>query len=470
MSILPGSTVREAMRVIDRTSMGVALVTSADGRFKGLVTDGDLRRALLNGQGLDSPLSNVSHPASVTAKISDQPSAIAGMFGEGVRLIPLLDEKGRVADIAVFDQRIAMPVAAPSVGERELQYVTECVVSGWISSTGPFVQRFEKQFAEFCGTKHAIATSNGTTALHLAVLALDIGEGDEVIMPSLSFIATANAVRYTGGVPVFVECDPHTWTIDPVALEAAITPRTKAVIPVHLYGHPADMDAILAIAKRHNLRVIEDAAEAHGALYKQKPVGGLSDIGIFSFYGNKIVTTGEGGMIVTNDDAMADNMRVLRDHGMSPGRRYWHDVLGFNYRLTSLQAAVGVAQMERIGDIIDARLQLAETYKKGLSGVVGIQLPASAPWARNVYWLYSVVIDPKVYGRTRDELMEELKKKGIDSRPFFPPMHKQPIYQNNQSLPITERLSECGLSLPSVTFMRDEDILHICKEIVLLKR
>jgi perosamine synthetase len=404
------------------------------------------------------------------ARVGDSPEKIATMLREGVQLIPVLDQEGRVAHVALFAQRAALPVASPSVGERELQYVTECVLSGWISSTGPFVKRFEDLFADFCGVKHAVAASNGTTALHLSLLALGIRPGDEVIVPSLTFIATANAVRYCGAVPVFVDCDPVTWTIDPRLIEAAITPKTKAIIPVHLYGHPADMDTLMAIAEKHHLSVIEDAAEAHGALYKGKAVGSIGHMGVFSFYGNKIVTTGEGGMITTDDGALAEKLRLLRDHGMSPDRRYWHTVLGYNYRLTSLQAAVGVAQMERVQQIIDAKIHIADLYRKGLAGTTGIMLPACAPWARNVYWLYSVVVDPKAFGRTRDELMELLKKRDIDTRPFFPPCHMQPIYATGQGLTVSERLSQNGLSLPSATYMHDEDIARVCDEIAKLQR
>ncbi len=470
LSVPLRGTIREAMRSIDKTGMGAALLVTDDGSFAGLVSDGDLRRALLKGHGLDSPLATVEHPAPVTAKAGDPPESIVARLREGVRLIPLLDRDGRIVDVAVFQQRIALPVASPSLGERELQYVTESVVSGWISSTGPFVKRFEDLFASFCGTKHAVATSNGTTALHLAVLALGIGEGDEVIVPSLTFIATANAVRYAGATPVFVDCDPETWTMDIEGVRAAATPKTKAIIPVHLYGHPCDMDPLLAFAKERRIAVIEDAAEAHGALYKGRPVGSMGDIGIFSFYGNKIVTTGEGGMVVTNDDALAATMRILRDHGMSPSRRYWHEVLGYNYRLTSLQAAVGVAQMERIDEIIGEKLRVADLYQKGLAGILGMQLPACASWARNVYWLYSVVIDPLQFGRTRDELMTILKERGIETRPFFPPCHTQPVYETGQTFPVSERLAGQGLSLPSATYLQDHDIDRICKEIRSLRR
>lgn len=465
MCVPMDGTIREAMRSIDATGMGAAFIVEEGERFAGLVTDGDLRRALLKGRGLDTAIAEIRHPNAVTAQADDPPEKIAERFSEEIHIIPILNGEGQVVDIATFDERISLAVASPSVGERELQYVTECIVSGRISSSGPFVQRFEEIFARFAGTKYAIATSNGTTALHLAMLALGVKSGDEVIVPTLSFIATANAAAYTGATPVFVDVDPNTWTIDPAAFEAAITPKTKAVIPVHLYGHPADMDPILKIAAKHGIAVVEDAAEAHGALYNGKPVSGIGDMGIFSFFGNKIVTTGEGGMLVTNNEEYARTARILRDHGMSPDRRYWHTVLGYNYRLTSLQAALGVAQMERIDDIIGVKLRIADLYIKGLSGIPVIVLPPSMPWARNVYWLFSILVESDRYGMTSGQLQQKLKERDIDTRPFFPPMHSQPIYDTGQHFPVSDRLSREGLSLPSGTDLRPEHIEHVCKAI-----
>jgi len=329
-----------------------------------------------------------------------------------------------VVDLGVMDRRMRLPVAEPTVGERELQYVNECVLTGWISSGGKFVSRFEEMFAAFCASRYAVATSNGTTALHLALLALGIGPGDEVIVPTLTFIATANAVVYTGAVPVFADSEAETWNIAPSAIEAAITARTKAIIPVHLYGHPADMAAILDLAKRHGLAVIEDAAEAHGARYQGKPVGSIGDAGVFSFFGNKIVTTGEGGMLVTDDAEIADRARLLRDHGMRPERRYWHTVLGYNYRLTNLQAAVGVAQMEKIESILKAKRDIAALYRSGLSGIAGLTLPPERDGAENVFWLYTVLVDEEEFGMGRDELIRLWRptrwKPGRCSTPSIP--------------------------------------------------
>jgi perosamine synthetase len=457
MSVAASATVADAMGAIDRGELGLALLEGPAGRFAGVVTDGDLRRALLGGLTLDSPLADVRHPEARTAQLDTPFEEVAALFSESVRVLPLLDAEGRVADLAVFDSWTRLPVAEPFLGDEELRYVSECVLTGWVSSAGAFVGRFEELFAERCGVAHAVAVSNGTAALHVALVALGIGPGDEVVVPTLTFIATANAVAYTGATPVFADSEPLTWNVDPEAVAAAITPRTRAIVPVHLYGHPADMDGILEVAAEHRLAVVEDAAEAHGALYRGRPVGSLGDLGTFSFYGNKIVTTGEGGMVVTNDAALAERIRVLRDHGMEPGRRYWHPVLGFNYRLTNVQAAIGVAQLEKLDEILAAKRRVASRYADGLRGVPGLTLPPEEPWARNVHWLYSILVEPE-FGVDRDAVMDALDAAGIESRPFFTPLHEQPLYATGERLPVAERIAERGVSLPSAVTLSTSEI------------
>jgi perosamine synthetase len=353
-----------------------------------------------------------------------------------------------------------IPVSEPLLNGRELEYVTECIQSGWVSSLGKFINEFEQRFAEFCGTRFAVATNNGTTALHLALATLGIGPGDEVIIPTLTFIATANAVRYTGATPVFADSESSTWNIDPEKIFQHITPHTKAIIPVHLYGHPADMDPILELASQYNLSIIEDAAEAHGALYKNKRVGSLGLMSAFSFYANKIITSGEGGMVTTNDSVIAERLRFLRDHAMSPEKRYWHPEIGYNYRMTNLQAALGVAQMERIEEFITKKRWVADQYFQRLRGVEYLQLPTQANWASSVYWMYSVLIKEGVPVK-RDEVISYLKSQNIDSRPFFYPIHTMPPYHANISLPIAEKLSGQGINLPSAVTLNEEKIDRI---------
>lgn len=357
-----------------------------------------------------------------------------------------------------------LPVAEPLLDGNELAYVTDCVKSGWVSSLGEYITQFEQSFAAFCGTRHAIAVSNGTVALHLALVVCGIGPGDEVMVPTLTFVATANAVRYTGATPVFVDSEAETWNIDPNKISERITARTKAIIPVHLYGHPANMKPILELAQHYNLRVIEDAAEAHGAQYMGTRVGNLGLINIFSFYGNKIITTGEGGMLTTNDDELAAKALYLRDHGMSPQKRYWHTELGYNYRMTNLQAALGVAQLERITEFIERKRRVAQLYNHYLGGIPGLTLPPQADWAASVFWMYSLLVGDD-FPLTRDELQIELRKHSIDSRPFFFPIHSLPPYASMESFPIAERLSRQGINLPSSITLSEIDIRRVAEVI-----
>ncbi len=353
-----------------------------------------------------------------------------------------------------------IPVYEPYLGEEELRNVVKAVESGWISSLGKYVNQFEEEFAAFCGVKYGVATSNGTTAIHLALASIGVGEGDEVIVPSLTFVATANAVHYTGARVVFADSESYTWNIDPVDVRKKITKRTKAIVVVHLYGHPANMETLLDLGKEYGIYIVEDAAEAHGAEYKGRRVGGIGDIGCFSFYGNKIITTGEGGMVVTDNEEIAEKAKLLRDHGMSPTKRYWFPEIGFNYRITNLQAAVGVAQMEKIEKIIELKREIAAEYNSLLEDVDGVKLPPEKEWAKSVYWMYSILIKTP-YRISRDELMKELAAEGIDSRPFFYPVHTMPPYFTGENLPIAESLSSSGINLPSSPRLKREDIKRI---------
>jgi perosamine synthetase len=366
------------------------------------------------------------------------------------------------------DRSRFLPVAEPDLGPLEEQYLFDAFRSGWISSIGPYIERFEKAFASFCGVGYGIAVSNGTVAIHLALLAVGVRPGDEVIVPALTFVATASAVKYIGAVPVFVESEPEIGTLDPRAVERAVSLKTKAIIPVHLYGHPADMDPIIEIARRHGLAVIEDAAEAHGAKYKGRMVGSIGSCATFSFYGNKILTTGEGGMIVTNDKALADRIRFLKDHAMHPTRRYWHPEVGFNYRMTNLQAAIGCAQLARFNALLSKREKVLELYRKAFSKKSEILINPSRPWATPVPWFVCAILPNSTIHDQRDSLMEKLREKGIDSRPYFHLLCNMPPYVpcrrvgiNDNDLPVAEDLSVRGMILPSVTWLSDEPITRI---------
>jgi perosamine synthetase len=359
-----------------------------------------------------------------------------------------------------------IPLAVPDLSELEERYVLEAVRSTWISSTGPFVEEFEAAFARMCGTRTAISVCNGTVALHLALLALDVRPGDEVLVPSLTYIATANAVRYVGGEPVFVDVDPDTWCIDPSKIEEKITRRTRGIIPVHLYGHPADMDAINHIAAVHGLWVVEDAAEAHTALYKDRPTGGLSPVATFSFYGNKIFTSGEGGALTMNDRHLEVRTRTLRGQGVDPSRRYYFPVTGYNFRLTNVACALLCAQMQRQAEILAARHRVFDWYRELLTGVDGLDFQKVASWARPAPWLFNVLIGEGSRVEERERVARALADAGIETRPFFVPLHTLPPFreesrQRGDLLPVTETLAARGLSLPTHARLTQDNISYI---------
>jgi perosamine synthetase len=368
---------------------------------------------------------------------------------------PLLSRRNRI-----------IPVSEPLLKGNELKYLTRCIKTGWISSLGGYVLEFEKQFAKYCQAGYGISCSSGTSALHLALAALSIGKGDEVIIPAFTMISTANAVTYQGARPVLVDSEKETFNIDPQKIEAKITKKTKAIIVVHTYGHPADMDKILKLARKYSLYVIEDAAEAHGAEYKGKKVGSIADAGCFSFYGNKIITTGEGGMVVTNNRKIKERTGYLRDLAFSKERHFWHKDLGFNYRMSNLQAAVGLAQLEKIGEYVRIKRRNAGLYQEHLCGIEGITLPDEKEYAKNVYWMYAILIE-EAFGISKDRLRRKLTQKGIETRNFFIPIHLQPIYRKTCKgcFPVAEELCRKGLYLPSGLNLKEENIEFIAKSI-----
>jgi perosamine synthetase len=356
-----------------------------------------------------------------------------------------------------------IPISKPFIGAREKELVLDALDSGWVSSIGKYIDEFEAGFARYCGTEYALAVSNGTTGLHLALAALDLKPGDEVIVPDLTFVATANAVAYTGAKPVLADVEADTLSLDIASAKSLITPLTKAIIPVHLYGHPADMDALNDIADAHGLAVIEDAAEAHGAEYKGRRVGGLGKCGVFSFYGNKVITTGEGGMLTTNDREFYQRAKRLRDHAMSPQRRYFHEERGFNYRITNLQAALGVAQLERIDDFLERRTEIMGWYNAEIATTNSVRLNRVKNWAKSAFWMVCLEVDWLDEAR-RDAFMQTLRTRGIDSRPYFCTMSSMPMYKQ-PPLPVSARKAQIGLNLPSYYELTKRDVERIGSEV-----
>lgn len=356
-------------------------------------------------------------------------------------------------------------VARPKLTGNERRYVLDCLDTGWISSHGKYIGAFEKEFARFCGVRHAIATSNGTVALHLALVALGVAPGDEILIPTVTYIATANAVRYCGATPVLVDVCPGTLNIDPAEITRKISPRTRGIIPVHLYGHPCEMGPIAEIATRHGLFVLEDAAEAHGAEYLGRKVGGLGDCAAFSFFGNKIVTTGEGGMVTTDNDELAAKLSLYRGQGMDLKRRYWFPVIGYNYRMTNIQAAMGLAQMETIETALSERQTLARWYDTALAPLSDrIVLPTQAVWAKQVHWMYSIFLR-EGGEQQRDDVMRRLDELGIETRPVFYPMHVLPPYQENGVFPVADTWAQRGINLPTHQFLTEGDVARIANSL-----
>lgn len=383
-------------------------------------------------------------------------------LGELAKIIPGQEPKLEISPTL----RKKIPVCEPKLDGNELKYVTKCFETSWISSAGENIQKFEQEFAQACGAKYGVSCTSGTAALHLALATLGVGRGDEVIIPTFTMIATANAVTYTGAKPVLVDSEPNTWNINVKKIEEKITHRTKVIMPVHTYGHPADMDKILDIAKKYNLYVVEDAAEAHGSEYQGRKIGSIGDIACFSFYANKIITTGEGGMLTTDNEEMAKIARGLRGHAFSEERHFWHNYIGFNYRMTNLQAAIGLAQMEKFDENVRRRIQNAKLYNSMLKNIKGITLPPQTKGVKNVYWMYSILVNDE-FDITRDELRKKLAKRGIETRTFFIPIHLQPIYfrRYNERFPVAEELCGRGMYLPSASTLTKEEIEYVVESI-----
>ncbi len=440
------AALKVVLEAINAVPIGTAFLEDKEGKLVGIFTDGDFRRLLLNGRELHGNLKDTDFGDFVYAHEGDNVKDLLSKTNEKVRLIPIVDKDFKLIDYFRYQHETHfLPVAEPSLLGKELEYVTDAVLSTWISSRGKYIDRFESEFSSFVQCKYGVCTSNGTTALHLALVALNIGPGDEVIVPDLTFAATINAVLYVGATPVIVDVEKDRWTISPTEIRKTITDKTKAIIPVHVYGQPCDMDSIMEIAHEFDLKVIEDCAEAHGASIHGKKVGSFGDIGIFSFFGNKIITTGEGGMCVSNSAEIDERMRMLRDHGMDKNKRYWHQEVGFNYRMTNIQAAIGCAQLERIDEIIAKHKSIESNYRKALKSIPNLEWQKDFDGVERVIWLVCVL------DNDRENTLKKLANAHIDVRPFFYCLSDMPIYKDYLfSNKEAKNLSSRGINLPTV--------------------
>lgn len=458
------STIKETMVCIEKNLKGIAFLSDDSCRLMGVMTDGDIRRLLINGCGMNDIVQKHMRREFVYATANDNSKDIARKFDSGVKIIPIVDDDMKLISYAEYNKNMHIALAQPQLTGNEYKYLIDAFLSTWISSTGKYVTQFEENFSNYCGVKYGVAVSNGTVALHLALTALGIGVGDEVIVPDITFAATINAVIYTGATPVIVDIEEDSWCMDPDEIEKAITSKTKAIIPVHIYGQPCDMGKICDIAKNNNLYVVEDCAEAHGAEWNGRKIGSFGDIACFSFYGNKVITTGEGGMCITDSEELNDKMRILRDHGMSRKRKYYHEVVGFNYRMTNLQAAVGVAQLERIDDILEWRSKLEEQYREALLGKDGVVIQRNdLPDRKKIAWLVSILVED----RKRNRILEKLKENGIDARSFFVPLSEMDIYRKfAKECKNSKRISRMGINLPTAYEVVKRDVKKIVELII----
>jgi perosamine synthetase len=429
--------------------LGTCLVVENDDRFVGRITLDDIGKAVLDGALLNPSLGQ--HLDILTHPRPNDPSSDSQV------LQPVLDATGRLVGITIDRTSQHVQVARPDMTHDEFRSVLDAFLSSWISSKGPYVGKFEHDFATFIGAKHGIAVSNGTVALHLALVGLNVGPGDEVIVPDLTFAATINAVLYCGATPVIVDVDARTWCMSLAGVERACTPRTKAILPVHLYGRPAEIGPITRFAARRGIAVIEDCAEAHGARYDGRPVGQFGDVNCFSFYANKIVTTGEGGMCLTNSAELARSLRVLRDHGITPSRSYWHERVGFNYRITNLQAAIGHSQLWRIDETLGRNKRLADLYHDELRAIPGVRFPPPMDAiCEPVVWLACV----QVPASKRDAILAAAVEAKIEMRPFFHSLSSLPPYEKYaRSCPNSAELAATGINLPTSRAV-DPQVVH----------
>lgn len=436
------------LSAINEVPAGISFIIDDEDKLCGVVTDGDLRRMLLAGYDLTSNLKDISLGEFVFAKEGESIEEMMAKTSKKVRLIPIVNDQMHVVDYFRYEHKVRMlPVAEPKLNGNEFRYLMDAFLSTWISSRGKYIDLFEKEYASYCGVKYGLCVSNGTVAIQLALEALGISNGDEVIVPDLTFAATINPIIHTNATPVLVDINTQNWCIEPSEIEKAITPKTRAIIPVHLYGQPCNMDAIMGIAEKHNLKVIEDASEAHGASFKGKKVGGFGDISTFSFFGNKIITTGEGGICLTNSEELYEKMKILRDHGMDPNKKYWHKYVGYNFRMTNLQASIGCAQLERIETILENKKNIEIRYKEILSKYRFIEWQQDLPNCSKVVWLVSILIN----GLDREKILDVFKRNNIDIRPFFYPLHEMDIYEKYHfSSGNASKISKIGINLPTV--------------------
>jgi len=466
MTISPSSSIKKAMISISKNLTGSIFITQKK-KVLGIVTDGDIRKRLIKNSSLDTQIKFLMTKNFISINDFETKSnifKITEKFGHKIRVFPVINKNNELIDF-IFDKKIRIPIYKPSLEGNEKKYLLECISDNWISSGGYFVLEFEKKFSQIHSGINSLAVTSGTTAIHLALVSLGIGKGDEVIVPNLTFAAVINAVLYTGARPIIVDVDKHKWTIDCNEIEKNISKKTKAIIPVHIFGNPCPMEKIIKIAKKNKIYVIEDCAEAIGSKYQQKRVGVGADCATFSFFGNKTITTGEGGMILFKDPKIYSVAKKLRDHGMSEKKKYYHEKIGYNYRMTNMQAAIGLAQLERLGEIVKSKIKIAKVYKKEFNKNLNLNFQKDEVKSLNTFWAIALLIKNSKFNYKNCE--EELNNKGIEVRNFFYPLNQQKIYKKfaNKKNYVTDNFVNKGILLPTFPSLSHSNIKYICKNL-----
>lgn len=463
---LPAS-LRHILTCLNENALGLVFMVDENEKLIGVISDGDIRRDFLKESfSIDTVInasSTLFNSQPIYLNYGATLNEIWSVFERGIDVVPILDKNYKIVDCITRDNLGNIPILAPSIGAVEASNILSCLESGWISSQGKFIQEFEADFTDYLGGGYSLAVSNGTVALHLALVTMGVGAGDEVIVPDFTFAASINAIIHAGATPILADIDINTWTIDATQILKYLSPKTKAIMPVHLYGQACHMDELMSIASDNNLHLIEDCAESLGAKYKNRMVGLDGDCSCYSFFANKVITTGEGGMINFRDPKKYNHAKILRDHGMNPSKKYWHDYVGFNYRMTNLQAAIGVAQLSRLGEFRKKRSEIFDFYRSRLLGNEHLSLIPFNTWSENSFWLFTVFL--KNFGlHRRDKLIERMGYRGIDTRPGFSPLHQMPPYQkfSRGDYPNSVLVSENTLSLPSSSDLTKSDLEYIC--------
>lgn len=467
ITISQESTIKQVIKKIKLNGQGACFVVSKDQKLLGILTDGDLRKLILNNKNINNKIFDIYNKNVFSLPVETETAVIYEKITNGIKIIPLVDKTNKIIDYVSRTKFRYIPINKPDLTGNETNYVIDCLKSTFISSQGKYINIFENKFKQYFKAKFALAVSNCTSGLMLVLKSLNLKKDDEIIVPNVTFASPINAILNIGAKPVLCDIDENNFTIKIESLKKLITKKTKAIICVHTYGHPCRMSEIKKIIAKKRIKLIEDCAESIGTKYKNKQTGTFGDFSVFSFFGNKTLTTGEGGMVLIKSKNNYDKCKILRDHGMSPKKKYWHDEIGFNFRMTNIQAAVGVAQIEKIEYLINEKIKIAKLYNKYLKASKKIILPKQEVWAKHSYWLYNIVIK-NINEKIRDRFIDRLSETGIEVRPMFYPASDMPIYSKFKRNDNMKKISYQGISLPSFIGLNEEDIKRISDRIIAL--